>query len=224
MTEIAKPHSIAEIVNECIAKRETDWFDLWWVVGRIEQRFPTESHAEIKRLVLEAVRLLVERGFHAGGWSEPGYRFWPEKDVDAIIVRISRECVVDGKEPHWLRSICLFGEFEMDEAAKQAVVAKLSAAYCAHRGWDQEYLGMIASGIRWDCGIKNNEEVKRLTLEAVRALAGCGFRFGTLRFYGDTDLIPWPEQDADSVVARIDREWDPKGGDPTLKDPICWFE
>jgi hypothetical protein len=112
----------------------------------------------------------------------------------------------------------------MDETAKQAVVARLSAGYCADKGNDHSDLGSIAAGLRYGCGIESNEEVKRLTLEVVRAIVNCGLRVGTFRSYGDTDLIPWTEQNADAVVARIDREWDPKRGDPTLKDPICWFE
>ena len=49
-------------------------------------------------------------------------------------------------------------------------------------------------------------------------------RAGNLKFYGGTDFKSSPEQDAGSVVACIDRKWDPSCGDPTLAKSICWFE
>jgi hypothetical protein len=112
----------------------------------------------------------------------------------------------------------------MDEAAKQAWGAELAQGYCADKGNDHGDLAALAGLIRYRCGIESNEEVKRLTLKLVRAIVGCGLRVGYFEFYGSHDFILLPEQDAASVVARIDREWDAKRGDPILVEPICWFE
>jgi len=30
----------------------------------------------------------------------------------------------------------------------------------------------------------------------------------------------WKESDPDSIIARIDKEWDPRNGDPNLGNPI----
>src|SRR5260370_39009366 len=101
MDKATKFPTIAEIVDEYIGKRTTDWFDLWAIAGRIERCFPTASSAEIKHLALEAVRVLVGRGFRTGNWGELGYRFWPEKNAEATLARISKDWVVAGKNVGW---------------------------------------------------------------------------------------------------------------------------
>lgn len=93
----------------------------------------------------------------------------------------------------------------------------------AGRAEDWLDLAVIASFVRRRCGVTDNDEVKRLSLKAVRVLMERGFRVGQFKHYGDSNLIPWPEQDPDAVVARIDKEWDTAKGDPNIND-ICWFE
>ncbi|TAJ35736.1 MAG: hypothetical protein EPO55_25080 [Reyranella sp.] len=92
-------------------------------------------------------------------------------------------------------------------------------------GRAEDWLGLvvIANFVRRHCGITDNDEVKRLSLTAVRALMERGFRAGQFKRYGDSKLILWPDQTPDAVVARIDKEWDPAKGDPNIND-ICWFE
>lgn len=92
-------------------------------------------------------------------------------------------------------------------------------------GRAEDWLGlvMIANFVRRHCGVIGNDEVKRLSLKAVRALMERGFRAGQFKRYGDSQLILWPDQTADAVVARIDKEWDSTKGDPNIND-ICWFE
>jgi hypothetical protein len=57
----------------------------------------------------------------------------------------------------------------------------------------------------------------------VRMLMERGFRVGQFERYGGRELILWPDQKPDAVVARIDQEWDATKGDPDVHD-ICWFE
>lgn len=92
-------------------------------------------------------------------------------------------------------------------------------------GRAEDWLGLVvvANFVRRRCDVADNHEVKRLSLQAVRLLMERGFRVGQFRYYGDSKLIPWPEQDPDAVVARIDKEWDPAKGDPNINE-ICWFE
>lgn len=93
----------------------------------------------------------------------------------------------------------------------------------AGRAEDWVGLVVIANFVRRHCGVADNDEVKRLSLNAVRALMERGFRAGQFMRYGDSKLNLWPDQTPDAVVARIDREWDPAKGDPNIND-ICWFE
>jgi hypothetical protein len=92
-------------------------------------------------------------------------------------------------------------------------------------GRAEDWLGLvvIANFVRRHCGVTDNDEVKRLSLEAVRSLIERGFRAGQFKRYGDSKLTLWSDQTPDAVVARIDKEWDPAKGDPNIND-ICWFE
>jgi len=227
MEETVKQAMLDKVADDCIEQYKSDWFDLWAVVGRVEHRYRTEDPAEVIRLSLEAVRLLVARGLRAGETSALGYKFWPEKDADAIVARIAKKAgeIEAGRyRLDWVGKICHLGTVEMDEAAKQAKAAEIASDLAAIHGDDWTELSVVSSTVRYDCGIDSNEEVKRLTLAVVRRMINLGLRVGNFKFHGDTDFKPWPEHDAESVVARIDREWDPKRGDPTLAKSICWFE
>jgi hypothetical protein len=93
-------------------------------------------------------------------------------------------------------------------------------------GWISEaqddYIGLwaLAGAVEWHLGLSNNEEVKARTLELVRTLLDRGLLPGD---YLKTGFHFWDERDSASIIARIDREWDPARGAPNLADPICWF-
>jgi len=109
-------------------------------------------------------------------------------------------------------------------AAEFDIALKDFIARCvAGRAEDWLGLAVVANFVRRQCGIGDNHEVKQHSLRAVRALLGHGFRAGQFRRYGDSELVLWPDQDPDAVIARIDKAWDPQKGDPNIND-ICWFE
>jgi hypothetical protein len=88
-----------------------------------------------------------------------------------------------------------------------------------------DYLGLyqIASYVR--CNFRaldlSDEQVKALSLEVVRLVVAQGLLAGDYDYGGQ--LYFWKESTADEIVARIDKEWDPKKGDPSLPESICWF-
>jgi hypothetical protein len=86
-----------------------------------------------------------------------------------------------------------------------------------------DYVGLwqIAARVRNHLGIREGHEVKKIALIIVRHLLEHGLRPGD---YLHPAFKFWKEHDADSIIARIDREWDPKRGDPNLGQPICWFD
>lgn len=65
------------------------------------------------------------------------------------------------------------------------------------------------------------EEVREGSFEIVRLLIARGLRAGNLTKEGG--FVPWPQQDPDTVIDRIRREWTELGGDPTIND-IAWFD
>jgi hypothetical protein len=111
----------------------------------------------------------------------------------------------------------------MDKAMIEAKLLELVADFEIGRPHDWTGLWEIAGHVRGNCELSDNQEVKDHALKVVRILMERGFRVGQFERYGGRKLILWPEQDPDSVVARIDREWDVSKGDPDIHD-ICWFE
>jgi hypothetical protein len=84
-------------------------------------------------------------------------------------------------------------------------------------------LGDICAYVKYDLGVADDREVKRLTYEAVREMLrrgaqvdfdGGGFPTGKHH----------PEKTPDEIVARIDREWEALGEMPTIPGEICVFE
>lgn len=88
----------------------------------------------------------------------------------------------------------------------------------------EDYIGLwaISDAVRWDLGLSSNEDVKARTLEVVRILLDHGLFPGDFD-YDNSKIYFWDERDTDAIIARIDREWDPAKGDPTLPESICWF-
>ena len=87
---------------------------------------------------------------------------------------------------------------------------------------EEDYVGLwaIAPAVRRDLGLSSNEEVKARTLDVVRILLSHGLLPGD---YLKTGFHFWRERDSSSIIARIDREWDPSNGEPNLGDSSCWF-
>lgn len=87
-----------------------------------------------------------------------------------------------------------------------------------------DFVGLwaIAPAVRRDLGLSSNEEVKARTLDVVRGLLDHGLWPGDFD-YGKSKIYFWDEPDAAACLARINKEWDPTKGDPTLPESICWF-
>ena len=86
-----------------------------------------------------------------------------------------------------------------------------------------DYVGLwqVVNAIERDFKPANPEERRRLTLEVVKKLISNGLQAVSLKAAG-SGCIPWPDQDVESVVTRINAEWDTLGHDPDIGD-IVWF-
>lgn len=75
--------------------------------------------------------------------------------------------------------------------------------------------------LKFDLGITDEREIKRLTLEATREMLRCGarvdFDFGASTGKHHLESTP------DEIIARIDREWDELDELPFIGE-ICTFE
>jgi hypothetical protein len=81
----------------------------------------------------------------------------------------------------------------------------------------------VCGDVRHKMRVHGDQEIKRVTLEVVRELLSRGARPGNFKYYGSTEFVYWNERSPDEVIARIDHEWDPTKGSPSIDD-VCWFE
>ncbi len=93
--------------------------------------------------------------------------------------------------------------------------------YVRHVHVDYVGLWQIAGRVRDDFGLHDDREVREKALLIVKSLLDRGLRPGD---YLKTGFRLWDEHDPASIIARIDREWNLASGDPTLANPICWFD
>jgi len=86
----------------------------------------------------------------------------------------------------------------------------------------RDYVGLwhIAMVVRRDIGLIDSDEVRIEALMIVGRLLEGGLSPGD---YTRSGFEFWGENDVRAVLARIDREWVPDKGDPSLGNPICWF-
>lgn len=83
-------------------------------------------------------------------------------------------------------------------------------------------LGDVYAYVKYDLGIGDDREVKRLILEAVREMLRRGVRADFDD--GVPSMQHHPGKTPDEVIARIDREWDALGKLPAIFGEICIFE
>ncbi len=66
-------------------------------------------------------------------------------------------------------------------------------------------------------------DLREFVIDVVREMLARGFRPGMHDPNDDFKLAPWPEQDHQAIIRRIETEWDALGRDPSIAD-IAWFD
>lgn len=79
----------------------------------------------------------------------------------------------------------------------------------------------IWSDLKFDLGVADEREIKRLTLETTREMPRCGARVDFDS--GTPNGKRHPESTPDEIIARIDREWGDLDKLPFIGE-ICTFE
>lgn len=101
-------------------------------------------------------------------------------------------------------------------------INEIADGFLKEAAGDSVGLWAISGAVRWDMELSDNAEVKARTLGVVRILLAHGLLAGDFD-YDNSKLYFWNERDANSIIARIDREWNPAHGDPSLPESICWL-
>ncbi len=86
----------------------------------------------------------------------------------------------------------------------------------------QDYIGLweIVGNAKTVLKAKEAIDVQARTLDLVKRMLSRGFRPGHLAERGGFD--DWPDQNPDSVLHRIEAEWNKLGHEPNIND-ICRF-
>jgi len=88
---------------------------------------------------------------------------------------------------------------------------------------EYDYVGLweITNAIERDLKPTSLKERRILTLQIIRCLLAGGLEAVNLTASGP-GCIPWQEQDVESILRRIDDEWNALGHEPDIGD-IVWF-
>jgi hypothetical protein len=112
---------------------------------------------------------------------------------------------------------CIINEQSMNASDQ---VNEIVEDYVRHSQVDYIGLWQIASRIREDLGPIDNAKVRQQTIVVVRRLIEREILAGD---YVKSGFRFWDDDNPEAIIARIEKEWDPEHGDPTLANPICWF-
>ena len=85
---------------------------------------------------------------------------------------------------------------------------------------DNVGLWRIVNAVRHEFGEADEARVQAISLKVVEELLNHGLE--VVDYYQGRGWARWPDQDAQAILARIDREWNVLGREPNLGD-ICWF-
>lgn len=81
-------------------------------------------------------------------------------------------------------------------------------------------LWRIVNAVRHEFGEIEEDSVQPTSLKVVEGLLNHGAK--VIDYYKERGWTTWPEEDTQTILARIKREWDALGQDPNLGD-VCWF-
>jgi hypothetical protein len=99
---------VNEVAAMCVADWPMDYTGLLHIAGRVRRVFGQLTAEEEKRLSLEVVRVLLQRGHRPGDYIRSGMNYWKETPQQAI-ERINREWIPGSADPTLAAPICWFG-------------------------------------------------------------------------------------------------------------------
>jgi hypothetical protein len=101
-------------------------------------------------------------------------------------------------------------------------ISEIVSGYVEETNVDYVGLWQIVMRTRSEFGIVEQAKLKKVVLQTVRGLLAAGLEAVTLRPTMPARL-GWENQDIESVLDRISREWDALGRDPNPGE-IAWFD
>jgi hypothetical protein len=100
--------NLDEIVDNYMRESTIDYVGLWQVAGAVRRYLGARTTEETRKLSLDVVRRLYERGLRPGDYWGGPFDYWPDDGCQAALDRIEREWVEAGADPDIPLPICWF--------------------------------------------------------------------------------------------------------------------
>ena len=97
-----------EIVDGYIQESEVDYVALPQLATAARRWLGAKNNEEARKLSLEIVGRLYERGLRPGDYWGGDFAYWPDEGLRPALDRIEREWVAAGADPNLAEPICWF--------------------------------------------------------------------------------------------------------------------
>jgi hypothetical protein len=106
--ETAVVMDMSELVDDFLKEPEVDYVGLWEIAQASREDLGAETKVEVRKLSLEMVRQLYDKGLRPGNYWGGDFDYWPDEGLQAALDRIEREWVKANADPNLAEPICWF--------------------------------------------------------------------------------------------------------------------
>lgn len=99
---------IDAIVDGYLEESKVDYVGLWQIAQASREDLGARTTDQARRLSLEIVRGLYEKGLRPGDYWGGEFDYWPDEGCQAALDRIEREWIKANADPNLAEPICWF--------------------------------------------------------------------------------------------------------------------
>jgi hypothetical protein len=100
--------TIAQIVDGYLEESRVDYIGLWQIASASRRWLGASTTEEARKLSLEIVKRLYEKGLRPGDYWGGEFDYWPDEGCQAALERIEQEWIKAGADPNLAEPICWF--------------------------------------------------------------------------------------------------------------------
>lgn len=100
--------NLAQIVDGYLEESEVDYIGLWQIASAARRWLGAHTTDEARKLSLEIVRRLYDRGLRPGNYRGGDFDYWPDEGCQAALDRIERDWSNANADPNLAEPICWF--------------------------------------------------------------------------------------------------------------------
>ena len=97
-----------KVVDDLVAESQVDYVGLWEIPQILRHVAPLAPSDEIRRLSLEVVKRLYEKGLRPGNYWGGDFDHWPDNGYQPAVDRIEAAWIKAGADPNLAYPICWF--------------------------------------------------------------------------------------------------------------------